>query len=137
MGEDCTCHLQRWKNLFPIPSNLWYNNLEREGFFMNSQTELTHNILLHYHNVHGHCGKRQVRIHDKTMFLAGKRVVEHSHQTTQERLLRFLPLKHTETKEYLKIPDCITTEDQLLDYVERKKPSWVEHPTGRKRRNRK
>ncbi len=103
---------------------------------MDSQTELTQNILLHYHNVHGRCGKRQVRIHDKTTFLAGKRVVEHSHRITRERLLRFLPLKHTETKEYLKIPNCITTEDQLRDYVESRKPDWMDHPTGRKHRRR-
>ena len=93
---------------------------------MSEGKDLSRNILMHHHNVHGKTGGRQVRIHEKTTFLARKRVVVHRIQRTQQRFLRFLPLKNTETNEYLQIPDNITTEEQLWDYVMRKKPFWVE-----------
>lgn len=93
---------------------------------MNGNQELTQNILMHYHNVHGKTGGREVRIHEKTTFLARKRVVVHSHQRTQQRWLPFLPLKNTETKEFLEIPSRIITEDQLWDFVAEKKPFWVD-----------
>ena len=93
---------------------------------MTEEKNLSRNILMHHHNVYGKTGGREVRIHERTTFLARKRVVVHSIQRTQKRLLRFLPLKDTKASEYLQIPDNITTEDQLWDYVVRKKPFWVE-----------
>ena len=98
---------------------------------MRAENELTRNIMMHYHNVYGKTGGREVRIHEKTTFLARKRVVVHSHQRTQQRWLPFLPLKNTETKEYLQIPDWITTEEQLWEYVEKKKPFWLDHHSRR------
>ena len=101
---------------------------------MRAENELTRNIMMHHHNVHGRTGGRDVRIHEKTTFLAQKRVVVHSRQRTQQRWLPFLPLKHSETREYLKIPKEIMTEDQLLAYVEEKKPGWLDHHSGRSKR---
>ena len=85
---------------------------------MSGANELTRNIMMHYHNVHGKTRGREVRIHEKTTFLARERVVVHSCQRTRQRWLPFLPLKCTQTKEYLRIPKYILTEEQLLDYVE-------------------
>jgi len=102
---------------------------------MTAEKELTDNIMLHYHNVHGRNGfGREVRIHHRTTFLARKRVVEHLTQHTEERFLPFLPLKHRENREYLEVPENITTEEQLLCYVEEKKPFWLDHHSRRNRR---
>ena len=92
---------------------------------MHTEQELNRDIMLSYHNVHGTTGGREVRIHEKTVFLARKRVVERCRKHTQQRFLRFLPLKHTQTREYLHIPPHIRTEAQLLGYVAEKKPSWL------------
>ncbi len=83
--------------------------------------ELTHDIMMGYHNVHG----RKTRIHERLTFLARKRVVEHHTDCARKRALPFLPLKYTETNAYLDIPEYITTEAQLWDYVKEKKPFWM------------
>ena len=83
--------------------------------------ELTHDIMMGYQNVHG----TKSRIHERVTFLARKRVVEHHTDCARKRVLPFLPLKCTETNEYLEIPEYITTEDQLWDYVKKKKPYWM------------
>lgn len=101
---------------------------------MDKENELNRDILMHYHNVQGKTNGRTVRIHEKTTFLARERVVVHSRARTQQRFLPFLPLKHTETKEYLKIPLRVTTEAQLWDYVAQKQPFWLDRSRGRHRR---
>ena len=83
--------------------------------------ELTHDIMMGYHSVHG----TKARIHERVTFLARKRVVEHHTDCAGKRALPFLPLKCTETNEYLDIPEYITTEEQLWDYVKKKKPFWT------------
>lgn len=94
---------------------------------MGDKQELTQNILMYQHNVHGKTWGRTVRIHKKTVFWARKRMVEHTRQCTRQRFLPFLPLKHTETRESLMIPNQITREDQLWAYVAKEKPFWLDH----------
>lgn len=100
---------------------------------MDREKELTRDIQMHYHNIHGKANGRTVRIHEETTFLARERVVVHFRARTQQRFLPFLPLKHTETKDYLKIPHRVTTEAQLWDYVAKKQPFWLDHSRGRHR----
>ncbi len=98
---------------------------------MTGEKELTRDIMMGYHNVHGN----KARIHEQVTYLARERVVKHHTDCTGKRALPFLPLKYTETNEYLKIPAYITTEDQLWAYVEEKKPFWLRHHSRRKREN--
>ena len=100
---------------------------------MYTEQELSHDFMLSYHNAHGISRGREVRIHEKTVFRARKRVVECCRQCTRQRFLRFLPLKNTETREYLPIPEEITTEEALYRYVRQKKPGWLHerHYRGR------
>ena len=96
---------------------------------MNGENELAQNILMHDYHVYG----KKTRIHERVTFLAQKRVVEYRTDCARQRFLPFLPLKYTETKEYLKIPEHITTEVQLWDYVEKKKRFWLNHHSRRPR----
>lgn len=98
---------------------------------MNGDNELTRDITMCFHNAHS----KNARIHRRTTFLAQKREVEHRRDCTSRRILPFLPLKHTETREYLQIPHHITTENQLWDYVGEKKPFWLDQRSRRDRRN--
>ena len=88
---------------------------------MTKGQDLTHDIILHYHNVHA----KNARIHERVTFFAGKRAVEYHSRYDRKRALPFLPLKHSETAEYLEIPDYIATESQLIDYIYEKKPFWL------------
>ena len=97
---------------------------------MSGENELTEDILMDYLNVHG----RNARIHQQVTYLARRRVVQYHTDRAKKRLLPFLPLKYTQSDEYLQIPQHITTEDQLWDYVEEKKPFWLSHHSRRNRR---
>ena len=99
---------------------------------MKEEKELSRDILLDFYNVHG----KKSRIHQKVTFLAKKRVVEYREQITRQRMLPFLPLKCTETRNYLKIPDSITTEDGLMEYVAEKQPHWMRSYRRSSRRGR-
>lgn len=94
---------------------------------MTGENELTHDILMDYHNVHGN----NARIHERITFLARERAVQYHTDCARRRVLPFLPMKYTEKNEYLKIPAYITTEDQLWDYVEEKRPGWLGHHSRR------
>lgn len=96
---------------------------------MTGENELAQDIMMHYHNIHG----KNVRIHKRVTFLAHKRVVEYRSDRAQKRFLPFLPLKYTETREYMKIPKSITTEDQLFAYVAANRSSWLDHHSRRNR----
>lgn len=88
---------------------------------MHSGNELDRDIQLNYFNVHG----RNCRIHTETYYLAKKRVVVYHSTCTKLRFFKFLPPKETETKEYLKIPESITTEEELIRYVKKKESHWL------------
>lgn len=94
---------------------------------MTGEKELTNDILMGYHNVHGN----NARIHERITFLARERAVQYHTDCARRRVLPFLPMKYTEKNEYLKIPAYITTEDQLWDYVEEKRPGWLGHHSRR------
>lgn len=94
---------------------------------MTGENELTHDILMGYHNIHGN----NARIHEQVTFLARERAVQYHTDCARKRVLPFLPMKYTEKNEYLKIPAYITTEDQLWDYVEEKRPGWLGHHSRR------
>ena len=79
--------------------------------------------MMHDYHVHG----KKARIHERVTFLAEKRMVEYRTDCARKRFLPFLPLRYSETKDYLKIPACITTEKQLWDYVKEKKRFWLNH----------
>lgn len=93
--------------------------------------ELTQDILMGYHNVHGN----KAKIHERVTYLARERVVQHHTDCARKRALPFLTMKYTETNEYLDIPEYITTEDRLWDYVEKNKPFWLPRHCRRKRGN--
>jgi len=90
---------------------------------MKPTNELTRDILLSCHNVHG----KNARIHESTEFLAKERVVVFRSNCIRLRFLKFLPPKVTEQEHRLEIPAYITTEDQLWDYVKETKPFWLHH----------
>ena len=90
---------------------------------MAGTNELTHDILMDCHHVHG----KNARIHEQVTYLAQERAVQYHTDCARKRALPFLPLKYTENNEYLKIPAHVTTEDQLWDYVKKKKPFWLRH----------
>ena len=90
---------------------------------MTEEQDLTHNMVLHYHNVHAN----NARIHERVTYLARKRLVVHHTSCDRKRALPFLPVKHTETEEFLEVPEDIVTESQLLDYVYQQKPFWLHH----------
>lgn len=88
---------------------------------MYSRNELNQNILLSYHNTHG----KKSRIHQKTYFLAKKRVVVHQCTVTRLRFWNLLPPKETTEKSILQIPDSVTTEAMLYSYVRKHRRSWL------------
>ena len=97
---------------------------------MTGENELAQNILMHDYRVYG----KKARIHERVTFLAEKRMVEYRTDCARKHFLPFLPLRYTETKDYLKIPAHITTEVQLWDYVKQKKRFWLNHHSQRPRR---
>lgn len=88
---------------------------------MSSENELLQDIQLNYWNVHG----KNCRIHNRTYYLAKKRVVVYHSTCTKLRFFKFLPPKEMETKAYLKIPESITTEEELIRYVKKKESHWL------------
>ena len=98
---------------------------------MRAENELTRNILMHDYHIYG----KKCRIHERVTFLAEKRSVEYRRDSAQKRFLPFLPLKCRETREYLQIPEHITTEAELWNYVKEKKRFWLNHHSRRPRRN--
>jgi hypothetical protein len=110
------------KNIFPYLR--FCDRIDgREAMQMAEINELTHDILMGCHNVHGN----KARIHERVTYLARERVVQYHTDCARKRALPFLPLKYTENNEYLKIPENIFTADQLWDYVKKKKPFWLHH----------
>lgn len=78
---------------------------------------LTENILLGTHNVHG----KGVRIHEKLEYRAKDRTVVRTCHIARQRLWGLLPVKETVSSSVLQIPEDITTEDQLRDFICRKR----------------
>lgn len=77
---------------------------------------LTKDILLGYHNVHG----TGVRIHEKLEYRAKERIVVRTCHIAKQRLWGLLPMKTEQSSSVLEIPDHITTEEQLKDFIRRK-----------------
>lgn len=76
---------------------------------------LQRNIQLDWKNTHG----KNVRIHEQTVYEAEGREVVRYCQFMRRRLWGLLPMEHRESRTVLlTIPEEITTEAQLLDYVE-------------------
>ena len=94
---------------------------------MTGSNELTQNVLMHDYRVYS----KKARIHESVTFLAKKRVVVYHRHSARQRFLPILPLKCDETREYLKIPEHITTEVQLWNYVKQKRRSWLNHHSRR------
>lgn len=62
-----------------------------------------------------------------TEYVAEHREVVHTGTCTRLRWLRFLPPKITENREVLKIPQEITTREELEAYVRKHRRHWMRH----------
>lgn len=90
---------------------------------MQIRDELSQDMLLSCHNIHG----RKTRIHEKTEYLAKKRLVVYSSRWTTLRLWGLLPPKTGSTRDCLKIPEEITSEQELIRYVKQHRRGWLRH----------
>lgn len=82
----------------------------------NDSPLLRQDIRLDWKNTHG----KNVRIHEWTVYEADRREVVRYCQFMRRRLWGLLPMEHRESRSVLlTIPEHITTEGQLWDYVEK------------------
>jgi hypothetical protein len=85
---------------------------------------LNHNISLDFHSVQA----KQGHFGSSTDFIAAERRVVRRKWGARRRFWDLLPPKVLPTEiEYLDIPDWVTTEDDLWDYVHRHHPGWVRY----------
>lgn len=80
---------------------------------MKPERELTKDILLSYHNVHG----KNTRIHETVKFYANERVVVKESNCIKLRFFKWLPPKVTEHERRIPVPGEITTETQLRQFL--------------------
>lgn len=90
--------------------------------------ELSRDIFMDNHSIHA----KQGHFGSSTQFLAAERRVVHRSWGARRRLWDLLPPKALpEQVSYLDIPEAVTTEKALWDYVCRHRPGWVHSRYGR------
>ena len=83
--------------------------------------ELTQNIQLSFHSI----SAKQGHFHTVTEYIASEHKVEYRTWGAKQRAFGLLPPKTTQSRSVLDIPDEITTEAALRNYVRAHKPYWL------------
>lgn len=93
---------------------------------------LEEDLSLDFHSV----SARQGHFGCSTHYIAAQRKVVHKRWGARRRFFGLLPPKALQYEpEYLTVPQWITTEEQLLEYIDRERPGWyISHHTRRKYR---
>lgn len=69
-----------------------------------------------------------------TQYIASERKVVHKRWGARRRFFDLLPPKAIRHEpEYLAVPQWITTEEQLLEYIDRERPGWYMSPHTRRK----
>lgn len=83
---------------------------------------LEEDITLAWHSVAANCG----HFGSSTEYIASERRVVHKRWGARRRFFDLLPPKSIQYEpEYLDVPAWITTEEQLLAYVDRERGGWL------------
>ena len=86
-------------------------------------------IQLDFHSV----SAKQGHFGSSTTYIAAEHRVERRTWGARKRFWGLLPPKQVPpTVEYLEIPENITTEEEIVDYVEKHRGHWIRHRRQRR-----